>query len=753
MPWLAEPRFDAVARALERGDEREAARAAAATCDQARGEKRAPAELRSLALLAARFLERAGDPLEALARYDQAAADDWALSSYGRLGAARCLAALGRPAEALDRLGRIPGEGPVAVQAEELRAEVLVLSGSRAPAIAAFRRTLASSDAAVRDRAALRLATLLLEEPAAGARDPADVIEALGLARRVSLVGAANDPRAIEARTLEQRALERLPESDRKTLARPSAPEALSAVTALVEARRFEEANVAINSLRAGGGHASGSSSRDTGSSEAWCGLELLRGRTLAGLRQWGAASDLLGEVSRRCSDPDLVTRALFLAGKHAESDKRFAQAIRYYEQIEKEHGKHRLADDARFRAALCYAELGAEARFSDLITRMPDDYPEGDMVLDALFEVAARRLGKGDWAGAGLALDRAATLPAAISADRGQEYRGREPYFRARAWGIEGQTEKSLSELERVISEAPLSYYMLQAYTRLSVVDGSRAERALQAALASGKNGTFGIAPRPEQSRPGFARAMELLRISDVEDAERELDAVGLRGPDVPSELAWAAAFLYTKAGSARLSQQLVQGMPRDWLRLWPAGDFRKPWEIAYPRPYRNLVQRAAEKNKIPEFLVYAIMREESSFDPDAESPARAYGLMQLIEPTARQYGRPLGMSPDRVSLKRPEVNVAIGCRVLSDLESKFPTNPLLAIPGYNAGPTASRRWMEARPDADFDVWVELIPYGETRRYTKRVLASRATYAFLYDPEHAQAALKLPLRISGAPP
>jgi soluble lytic murein transglycosylase len=154
------------------------------------------------------------------------------------------------------------------------------------------------------------------------------------------------------------------------------------------------------------------------------------------------------------------------------------------------------------------------------------------------------------------------------------------------------------------------------------------------------------------------------------------------------------------------------------------------------------------AKRNAISASLVYAVMREESAFDPAAESPAKAYGLMQVIEPTARHFGKKIGLSGDPTSLFRPRVNIAIGSRVLGEFTRTFPDNPLLAIPGYNAGPGRPRRWSKERPDQDFDLWVEQIPFVETRRYTKRVLASRATYAFLYAQEEAEAALRLPRRV-----
>jgi soluble lytic murein transglycosylase len=122
----------------------------------------------------------------------------------------------------------------------------------------------------------------------------------------------------------------------------------------------------------------------------------------------------------------------------------------------------------------------------------------------------------------------------------------------------------------------------------------------------------------------------------------------------------------------------------------------------------------------------------------------------MQLIEPTARAYAKSIGLPSDPESLKKPRINVALGCRVLADLTRRFDENPLLAIPGYNAGPGRPRRWVKERPGFDFDVWVELIPFYETRRYTKRVIASRAAYAFLYGKgDAANAALRLPLHVT----
>ncbi|WP_141689910.1 lytic transglycosylase domain-containing protein, partial [Aeromonas sp. EERV15] len=156
-----------------------------------------------------------------------------------------------------------------------------------------------------------------------------------------------------------------------------------------------------------------------------------------------------------------------------------------------------------------------------------------------------------------------------------------------------------------------------------------------------------------------------------------------------------------------------------------YPVGRWRAAWELAYPRPFAAIVAAETKRSGIPEALAYAIMREESAFDPKVASHAQAYGLMQLIVPTAKRMAKPLGLPWSAEALRRPEVNVALGCRFLSVLRNQFSDNPLLAIPAYNAGGGAPKRWIAERPSQSFDLWVERIPYEETRLYTKRVLTS----------------------------
>jgi soluble lytic murein transglycosylase len=765
-PVLALPGLQAVTQAVEADNPALAAQSLAALLEKS---ELLPEDTARFRFLLARLYERAGELAKAASTYDQARVPRLPLTDYAQLGAARVLVRMGKHGDALSRLSVA---GPGSVLAEERRllvAEAAYNAGDRDAAVENWRAHLADSVPPSQPSlpVALALAQALMEQASVGASatnesseraktiatsgtavglsaDEADprLVEALHWARRAAIQAFDNELLSERARVVEKRILEALPAQARAKWGRLSFEEELLRATALYDSKKYAEAEAATDALL----FRLGKAPSDLATA---CEAVALRSRARAGQREWGNAADGLNEGLRFCkADREQLARALFLGARYAAADGRHALAIKLSETLEREVPGHRLGDDARLRAALSYYELGSEARFTELLTTLPEDYPEGDMVLDGVFSLAVRRIEKNDWSGAASVLERAALLVAKNDSARGTEFSGRERYFLARAFMETGERERGLSELETIIRELPLSYYMLQAYSRLVDIDPFRAKRARDAGILEAEKNPFSFARRPEFLEPGFVRAMELLRVGEFEFAGREVAALGLTKGNTAPAVLWGIALLYARAGSAKLSHAVARGLLVDWLQRWPAGDWTKAWELAFPRPYRNLVEQEAKKNGIPASLAYAIMREESAFDPEVVSPADAYGLMQLIVPTAREFARPVGLPFDAQSLKRPRVNIALGCRALGKLTTSFPKNPLLAIPAYNAGPGRPSRWLRERPRMDFDLWVELIPFNETRRYTKRVLASRAAYAFLYEHETADLAMALPAQM-----
>ena len=157
-----------------------------------------------------------------------------------------------------------------------------------------------------------------------------------------------------------------------------------------------------------------------------------------------------------------------------------------------------------------------------------------------------------------------------------------------------------------------------------------------------------------------------------------------------------------------------------RDWNDL----------ELRFPLAYREQVDQHAKILGLDSAWIYAILRQESAFISDARSGAGAMGLMQLMPRTARQVASRSKHAPLKTTdLFHPKVNIELGSSYLNEVYRRLQENPVLATAAYNAGPSRVLRWLpeESQPT---DIWIETVPFRETREYLKRVLAYTLIYA-----------------------
>ncbi len=159
------------------------------------------------------------------------------------------------------------------------------------------------------------------------------------------------------------------------------------------------------------------------------------------------------------------------------------------------------------------------------------------------------------------------------------------------------------------------------------------------------------------------------------------------------------------------------------------------------YPRAYWTLVGETAAAERLDPLLVLAVMRQESLFAPDAVSPAAAYGLMQLILPTAEELA---GTTVTAVDLTDPRRNVELGTRYLRRLLDRYDGDVPKALAAYNGGEDAVAKWEARAPASAGDEFVERISFRETRAYVKIVLGNYRHYRRLYGAPGEQRALPL---------
>jgi len=209
----------------------------------------------------------------------------------------------------------------------------------------------------------------------------------------------------------------------------------------------------------------------------------------------------------------------------------------------------------------------------------------------------------------------------------------------------------------------------------------------------------------------PAMRRAQELERCELPELALAEL-RFALR--DHAAGVRAQAARLVSGWGWHVPAVQLLSELQL-WDDLW----------LRYPQPFDAAVEQAARDTGLPADWLYAVLRTESLYDPHAVSSAGALGLLQLLLPTARQVAQRAGLPPPaRNDLFRPEVNLALGARYLRELQVRFRERFILTLAAYNAGPSRIPEWLP-RKTVDAEIWIENIPYNETRSYVQRTLAN----------------------------
>lgn len=178
--------------------------------------------------------------------------------------------------------------------------------------------------------------------------------------------------------------------------------------------------------------------------------------------------------------------------------------------------------------------------------------------------------------------------------------------------------------------------------------------------------------------------------------------------------------------------------------------------WSQTYPKPHKKSVSGSADQFKVPENLVYSIMRAESFYSNTAMSGVGARGLLQLMPFTASQVsdlmGRKESLLPEE--LFEPDTNIKIGVRYLNRLLKTFSGDKMLAIAAYNAGPHRAEWWVSQFGGLRQDEFIEHILFLETRNYVKKVLQFNWIYDLLYDNQVTFAEIKSPLgfQLSGAP-
>lgn len=214
----------------------------------------------------------------------------------------------------------------------------------------------------------------------------------------------------------------------------------------------------------------------------------------------------------------------------------------------------------------------------------------------------------------------------------------------------------------------------------------------------------------------PGMARALELRRLELMADAVAEWKWT-LRGANdarllAAAELARREGWYDRAINTAELTREVHN------------------FDLRYLTPYRDLARTHAAENGLDEAWVYGLIRQESRFVDSARSSAGARGLMQVMPATARWIARQMGLRGNaHQDMHQPDTNIRFGTYYMKRTLDSLQGSPVLATAGYNAGPGRARRW-QADTALEAAVYIESIPFTETREYVKKVMANALYYS-----------------------
>ena len=428
----------------------------------------------------------------------------------------------------------------------------------------------------------------------------------------------------------------------------------------------------------------------------------------------------ILEDFLRRYPTDPLAAEALYLLGRHFWRENQPEKSRQYLFRILSSFPGSTRFPEARLVIGRTYEEEGAAEKAREIYDQLLDITAPQEVLVEALWRLGWSLFRDRKFAEAYSAWQQGVSLTAGTSDAE------RFTYWQAKASEKIGAHGQALNLLQNLQEQAPFSYYgHLARYqlTRKEEIEEHWPRTKTDRDLSPPQPGSWSQHPR-------VRTALAFLDIGFLPQARREMDSLAKDLPE-GSEVRYWLGELYSRGGFYLQAFQhlgrYLQQVPVEKKRDLPV-EF---WKKLYPMSFGKLVIRQASSQRLPVALLYAIIRQESAFQPKAVSGAGARGLMQLLPVTAQELlGKSRHIQPQ--DLFDPKTNIELGSKYLSKLIQTFNGKIPFALASYNAGEQALKRWLAHDP-MEMDAFIESIPYYETRNYVKNVLRNLLNYQLIY--------------------
>lgn len=326
-----------------------------------------------------------------------------------------------------------------------------------------------------------------------------------------------------------------------------------------------------------------------------------------------------------------------------------------------------------------------------------------------------------------------------ALYADRNTDNRGRAGYWAGRDSERAGKLAEAKALYEGMLARYDANWYGYLAKLRLDVMGKSAPSKTFPAdsivarAVANLKTVTVAEESIGADEEARLLKADQLSNIGLNDWAMKELTEAGEKSSDSPKVNLAIARLHRSKEDNVRAINTLRVSFP-DYAQMKPEEMTREEWDVFYPLAHWDIIVQESRNRNLDPFQVAGLIRQESVFITRARSTAAAYGLMQVIVPTARLTGKKYGVAQEITaeSLYQPRLNIQLGTAYLRDQIDRFGRIEYVAA-AYNAGPMRAVQWKASLP-FEIDEWAEAVPFKETRGYIQGVVRNRLQYSRLYD-------------------
>jgi soluble lytic murein transglycosylase len=444
----------------------------------------------------------------------------------------------------------------------------------------------------------------------------------------------------------------------------------------------------------------------DQRAAEAWFWL----GKSHSKLGNWDTAIAAFRTVLDRYPESEWADDALLLTGNIYRELNDSQKAIRYYDRLVAEYPDSKLADSATWWKAWFSYSAGDYRKAEQILQQIPKRWPRSFLVHQAR-------------------------------------------YWQGRAAEKRGDGTRAAAYYSMLLKKGPNTYYGYRAQERLAAMKQPVVTSALTGTAANGEcpdepcaSDAPDIYDADEtpvwteetkqllEAEPLFRKTLELMRLDMKKDAAQELWALQERLPKRRGMFVGLSKAFFELGEYNRSLQLIVRNYER-FLDASSSGASSDVWRLAYPQGYWDSVTTYARRYNQDPYFIAALIREESQFAPDALSFAGARGLMQVMPVTGEWAAPQIGIKKfDRDKLFEADTAVNIGTWYAARLVKRFKGDLFLAAAAYNAGPDAVIGWLAKNGShGERDLFVETIPYAETRNYVKKVMRNYAEYRRLY--------------------